>query len=155
MFYLYVFKKDGRLSFKKCKSKKENASNSTLETLRGTKEPALQMTTSYHLGCPASAHMIGPEGPIYTAVLEHSSFLCFNFIASICRGTRALSPDLSAAQKSLMSWECKHSWVPELKHSITEAPRKMGTDILLAKCSQIFEKTYHHISLPLTVISQH
>lgn len=69
MFYLYVFKKDGGLSFRKCKSKKENASNSTLETLRGTKEPVLQMTTSYHLGCPASAHMIGPEGPIYTAIL--------------------------------------------------------------------------------------
>ena len=50
MFYLYVFKKDGGLSFRKCKSKKENASSSTLETLRGTKEPVLQMTTSYHLG---------------------------------------------------------------------------------------------------------
>lgn len=138
MSYLYVFKKDGGLNFKKCKSKKENASNSTLETSRGTKEPALQMTTSYHLGCPASACTIGPEGPIYTVVLGHSSFLCFNLIASICRGTRALRPDLSAALKSLMSWEYKHSWVPELKHSITEAPRKMGTDISLAKFSQIF-----------------
>lgn len=35
MFYLYMFKKDGRFSFKKHKSKKENTSNSTLKTSGG------------------------------------------------------------------------------------------------------------------------
>lgn len=35
MFYLYMFKKDGRFSFKKHKSKKENTSDSTLKTSGG------------------------------------------------------------------------------------------------------------------------
>ena len=38
-----------------------------------------------------------------------------------------------------MSWESKYSWVPELKQTITEAHRKMRTNISVAESSDILK----------------
>ena len=75
MFYLYMFKKDGELSFKELRSKKENTANSSSETSGGIREPSLHVTKAQHLVYLASACMIGLEGPIYTGVLRSQLFL--------------------------------------------------------------------------------
>lgn len=102
MLYLYMFIKDGKSSFKELKSEKENTTNSTLETSGGMRGPSLQVMKAQHSGHLASACAIVPEAPFTLVFSDHSCFSRFSLIASVGRGTRALSlsPHLSAAQNS-------------------------------------------------------
>lgn len=160
MLYLYTFKKDGKLSFKELKSKKESTTNSCFETSGEIREPSLQVTKAQHLGCLASACGIGPEGPFALVFSDHSCSSCFNLIVSIGGGTWALSlsPHLSAAANGLMLLESKPSEVPELQQTAKRKAfpmRKWGQMCKLPKALRHPGNPFYYISLWLKVVDQH